>query len=384
MALIMDRVKLKYGEIFNESKTIREEIDKINQYDAILVATPNISREKRDEILFRANYFLNDKKIQIISNIAFLPKEVNIPVLIFGDFDIENSKIKFNQSVYKIDYETNYSDGWEWHRLLNALYPIDENILAAENRKKFVKMMNQFEEEGKNKSYIFGTGPSLSNYKDYNFDDGVRIVCNTIVKDKDTWDYIKPDIFVAADAHYHYDFNELAVQFREDLKKRLRENPNCKFLYFIFFHNFIIREFEEFKDQLIALPNNFETAYFDKKFELDIRSRNGNNVLDLMLIPLTCAISKNVELLGFDGRKPDDKLFWKYSDTHAYSDLISKVKIAHPQFFEKLVPEKDPENYVRFAFADLDKYLSSFEEKGWKFKMLNDSYTPALQKRRIV
>jgi len=105
-------------------------------------------------------------------------------------------------------------------------------------------------------------------------------------------------------------------------------------------------------------------------------------VLNLLLLPLGCTLSKNVFLWGFDGRAPNDQLFWANSAKHSYPELMDTLRAAHPSFFEHFVPADKPTQYVRKVHGDqLDECLSQSERDGWSFVMMHKSWTPTLQKR---
>jgi len=356
----------------------------LDNYNLLFIAPPTMSMATRNEIKFRINYFLNDIKVLIISNLAFLPDIVTIPAICTGEFDDTTSKILFKKGLFKVGYMSISHDGWVWHQLINAIYPFDRLAVIRESRERLVSFYAKQKALNKDKVFVLGTGPSLAKYKSYDYSNSLKIVCNTIVRDKETWDFLRPDIIVASDAIYHFDFNELAEKFREDLKERLRENPDCLFGYTDLFHSFISREFKEFADRLVPIPCDTTVPEYINtdilnKFEVGPFS----NILGLLMLPLGCSFSKNIYLLGFDGRKPNDKLFWNYSKKHSYKELIQKVKDAHPCFFEKSVPESNPGIYVQNAFSNFDNTLSALEERGWKFNVLNDSTTPGLKNRRV-
>ena len=43
-----------------------------------------------------------------------------------------------------------------------------------------------------------------------------------------------------------------------------------------------------------------------------------------------CMLSMLVRLWGFDGRAPDDKLFWSNSNKHSYPELMPELIKEHP------------------------------------------------------
>ena len=89
-------------------------------------------------------------------------------------------------------------------------------------------------------------------------------------------------------------------------------------------------------------------------------------------------------MLGFDGRAPNDKLFWSNSSKHYYPEFIEELQNAHPSFFENYVPKDDPQSYAReYQGEILDEKMIEAESEGWKFLMLHKSWTPTLQKRCV-
>ena len=153
-----------------------------------------------------------------------------------------------------------------------------------------------------NKSYIFGTGPPLEKARRQDWSDGYRIVCNTIVRDPDIWNYINPHFIVAGDAIYHFGHTSFAKAFRKDLSKRLASTDTL-FIYPDLFHQFISREFEHLSDKLVPGPmGNHQKINVDLTKEFFLPGLG--NVLGLLLLPLGCTLSKRVCLFGFDGRAP--------------------------------------------------------------------------------
>jgi hypothetical protein len=115
-----------------------------------------------------------------------------------------------------------------------------------------------------------------------------------------------------------------------------------------------------------------------ERFELP----NLGNILNIALLPLACTLTKDVRLWGFDGRAPDDKLFWANSSKHSYPELMDTLRAAHPAFFAHHVPADKPDKYVKTFHGDqLDQSLVDAERRGWSFTMMHKSWTPTLQKR---
>ncbi|WP_458868572.1 hypothetical protein, partial [Enterococcus faecium] len=80
------------------------------------------------------------------------------------------------------------------------------------------------------------------------------------------------------------------------------------------------------------------------------------NVLNKLLLPLGCNLSKHVGLWGFDGRAPKDQLFWSNSQKQSYTELMPTLQAAHPAFFDHFVPRENPEKYVQSVHGDVLEY----------------------------
>lgn len=331
---------------------------------------------QKDLILKRINfYFKEQTAVFCLNENYFLVRIFNLLPIIKLHFGLEN---KHNLSKpylwFDIDPLTNPFDAWEYHYILSKYSKRDCINIFSDS----VLLNNKI---NKTKSYLFATGNSLSNAINHQFSDGYIIVCNTIVKDKLLWNHLKPDFIVAGDALYHFSDSEFAVKFRKDLKERLLETDNTFFIYPDIYDQFVVMHFKEFLPRLISVPlGNDKIIHTNllEKFELP----SFGNVLNLLMLPLGCTLSKNIYLWGFDGRAPKDSDFWKNSNLHFYSESVQELKISHPAFFDFHIPKGNETSYVTSVHGDsLDACLSIAESEGFKFNMMHFSYTPALQKR---
>lgn len=335
-------------------------------------------KDKMEEVKRRLKYFENDLNIKIIQDFSLI-QYFDYSLLGFVSWK-QNSKKNLltrlkHAQVYNFDYNSNYGEGWEYHRLLTALHPTARDGKGRLN-KIYAALKNKFE-----KTYLFGTGPSLERALEKDWSDGVRIVCNTIVKDEKLWHHIKPHFIVAADAIYHFGIGNFASNFRRDLRARLKESPDTFFVFPADFYVFCLREFAEFSERLIPVPVGGARNIYDgliKSFALPAVG----NVLPSMLLPLACTFSKNIFLWGFDGRAPGDSLFWKNSDKHFYPADVEQLTKLHPAFFNFHVPKGHEGNYVKKVHGDvLEELLHAAEQKGFSFTMMHFSYTEVLQRR---
>jgi len=231
------------------------------------------------------------------------------PILLFGKKFLISEKMdrRFRFITYNIDCRTNPVEEWEWNHLAEQCALKKTNI--NDSKDCFVRIIKILKEMKLEKCYLFGTGPSLEKAIEMDWSDGYRIVCNTIVRDQSLWNHINPHIIVAGDAIYHFGPDSFARTFRDDLNKRLSETSTF-FIYPDFFNSIVQREFPKLSDRLIPIPIGVhQNIHQDltKNFSLP----QLGNVLPLLLLPVGCSLSKNINLWGFDERGLTDSLSWE-------------------------------------------------------------------------
>ena len=281
----------------------------------------------------------------------------------------------------RIDPARDALAAWNWHIALSRtiVLPREHRSLAA---RTFQSLMERLRAQNLKRCYVFGTGPSLASADRRDFQDGYRIVCNTIVRDGALIKNLNPNIIVAADALNHFSETGHASAFREDLKARMRET-DMALCYPDLFEAFVRQEFSEFGDRCIPIPTG-GPADLTRDLCGDFSLPSFGNVLGLILLPLACNLAKEVMLLGFDGRKPDDKLFWSHSERHSYPSLLEQMSREYPAFYDTHVPRSNPFAYIKAVQGDaLDAAMSAAEQAGWKFVMMAPSASPALSKRPL-
>ncbi|WP_128548355.1 hypothetical protein [Larkinella soli] len=335
-----------------------------------------------EEVLRRIDYFNIRLNIKIENKIN-LHELVDYNLV--GLISLQNNNLKKvlkakKDESFNFNFNENYLEAWEYHKLLARINPklVNDGIIKGQTRLKALK--EKLEKEHK-LAYIFGTGPSLEKAIHKNWNDGIRILSNTVVKDSELWNSIDPHFIVASDAIYHFGIGQFARCFRADLKKCMRNSDKAHFIYPAVFHPFCVQEFPDFVDRLIPIPHgNATTIHHDLTSEYVLPIYG--NVLPQVLLPVACTLSKKIGLWGFDGRSPNDKMFWKNSSKHFYSEHVEELTRLHPAFFNVLLPKGSPEDYVKRVHGDvLERGLQLAEADGFTFSMLHPSYTSTLNNR---
>jgi len=281
-----------------------------------------------------------------------------------------------------MDYERHAFDAWEMVRISYFADRARIRDRRAAVRSQFDQFVERLTSTGKDRVYLFGTGPSLEAAAVQSFDDGYVVVCNTIVRDKALWAHLRPSFIAAGDAIYHFGHTEHARAFRRDLRSRLLEsNGQTMFVYPEMFDAVVRREIGDLASQLAPFP-------FGTHDDITRSLVGGgtlpasSNVLNILLLPLACTLAQRVQLWGFDGRSPTDKLFWSNSSKHAYPEFMPALVEEHPAFYETLVPKGRETEYVNMVHGDeLERKLSAAEQRGFEFRMMHASWTETLNRR---
>jgi hypothetical protein len=360
--------------------------NKSNSKVFLFLDNSNINSVIVNEIKTRFNfYFPAETELKVIylsKYLIFFTIPIKKIKLYFG-YSFGNkiqSKLK-NFLFFDIDYLSNPEDGWNWHHALTSFfYNLQlKNELIKNKQSLFLKCINTITK--KDKTYIIGTGPSLDHAINLKWEDGIKIVCNTIVKDSKLWNHLNPEFIVAGDAIYHFGDNDFAKNFITDLKDRLKET-NTVFIYPFMYHAFLSNQLKDFENRLIPIPLSNKSLEYTSLLDDFSLPGNVGNVLNLLLLPLAISLSKKVYLYGFDGRAPDDKLFWANSNKHTYSEKLHCIIDKHPKFFDFHVPKNNEKEYVKKFHGDkLDLALTNLENQGWTFTMMHKTWTETLAKR---
>ncbi len=327
----------------------------------------------------RLEFFFGPSQVPVttIPARSLLPLFYHGPVLVRGTRKADTpTAVRIASRVLDVDEKACFVEAWNWHIGLEYLLGEADQAQARQIYARWKSALPA----GLHRAYVFGTGPSLARALDRDWSDGYRIVCNTIVRDAELWHHIDPHAIVAGDGLYHFGLTAFAKAFRRDLALRLRESPKTIFIYPSMFDAVVRRELAEFQDRLVPISGGSSTALHEtvaRDFELP----ELGNVLNLLLLPIACNLSKRVGMWGFDGRAPSDQLFWSNSGKHSYPELMATLRETSPGFFDAMVPKDDPEKYIRSVHGDvLAHCLAAAEKDGFTFEMLHKTWTPALAK----
>ncbi len=235
----------------------------------------------------------------------------------------------------------------------------------------FIKLKNQYAHY--RKSSIFLTGPSIDQYNQYDFDDSLNIICNSIVRDKKLLAYIQPDIVVFSDPGFHFIHNEYSQQFRQDMLDCVKMY-GCYIIVPDFVAPILLEHYPEIKNFIIAFPftDNINFPSLDNFYV-----KGTNNILTLFMLPIASALTDDIYILGADGRKKEETYFWRHNSNVQYGGLMQKAFEAHPSFFK----DQHYNDYYEEHCKMIEKYFNYGEKQNKHFFALTHSYIPALKTR---
>jgi hypothetical protein len=227
------------------------------------------------------------------------------------------------------------------------------------------------------KAYVFGSGPTLSDFVDgHDFSDGLCVISNSIVKNRDIIKATRPRIITAADPLYHAGCSGYAGAFRDELVEALRETGAwfiCPMRDFAIYDTFLPADL---RPRIIGVPFNKEgTPPSDLADTFYLKPYP--NVLTLALLPIAATIARKIEIVGCDGRNlTDDSFFWSHDKKAQFNDKMSEIQAAHPAFFAI-----DYNDYYTDHCRDVEEVLTALEAAGRGVETVTPSMIPALRMR---
>lgn len=227
-------------------------------------------------------------------------------------------------------------------------------------------------------TYVYGSAPSLSQIIDAEFDfgDGVHIVCNSLIKNIELMDILQPKIVICGDPVFHGGPSLYAAEFRKTLNTFMDRYDVHLITVVDYVANFEMVLDEKHHDRILGV---LQTDQIDINLDLvdDPRLWSTENILTMMLLPVAFTMSDNVSILGCDGRSfVHDEYFWSHDKKSQFDDLMDGAKLAHPAFFNR-----DFNEYFISHCDTLERVLQKGEDMGKRARLITPSYIPPLAKR---
>ncbi len=158
------------------------------------------------------------------------------------------SKLRLVDPEFYQYTETHTNAALLWYDLLpNAT----KTQWKADSMRVFDRMFHEL--GGRSRTYLFGTGPSIAEAEHHSFDDGVRIVCNTIVANEELLEKLCPQIVTFVDSAFHFGVSKYSARFATDLLKAVRKY-GCYCVTNEVGYALMRAHYPELSDKLIGVP----------------------------------------------------------------------------------------------------------------------------------
>jgi len=224
--------------------------------------------------------------------------------------------------------------------------------------------------------YVLGTGPSVEEMYAHDVSDSTVIVCNSIVRNTRLLDHLQPAAVCFADEVFHFGPSRYAAAFRSDLLRTVRDH-DCFAVTRPEGAALLLRHHPELAERVIAIPPT--APDWTAPTEDDFRVRATGNILTFYMLPLAAALGRTIRIGGSDGRKPDERYFWKHNPTVQYEGLMRTAFQAHPAFFRDRVYTDYYAEHVRL----LGSQLAWLEGRGHTVESVTHTYVPVLLQRAV-
>jgi len=262
----------------------------------------------------------------------------------------------------------------------NLLTNKERKDIIDESYKKFTDVAVTLKLSGKNKAAVFGTAPSLESALDYDFSDCVSIICNSTVQNKELLNHIKPTFITAGDAVSHFGVSLYADVFRKDLCKAISEHDlhyfgTATFGYFLALH------YPELADRFIFIEQKTDGPNFNLLESFSAPKLD--STMNIHMLPLAATFSKDIYVLGCDGKDPDEKKnedFWGHASTAQYHSLVDSGHLCHPTFDS----HRQVSTYSGYVNSVLKTLNTGTYGYGIRYTSLKKSYVAGFSDRYLT
>lgn len=220
------------------------------------------------------------------------------------------------------------------------------------------------------------TGPTAKLVDPKYVTQDLRVTCNSVVRDHDLLQELRPDVIAFGDPVFHYGPSRYAAAFRADLRHALQATDATIVTTQLFVEP-LVAAVPEVRERLVILTLQEHGPWrWPKTGEATARATG--NVLTNLMLPVAFALGDDVAIAGCDGRNPNESYYWKHNAKTQYSDeLMQSAFEAHDAFFRF----RDYADYYAEHCQQLEEFLATAEAAGKKAWGLTPSHIPALRTR---
>ncbi|RJG40884.1 CmcI family methyltransferase [Mesorhizobium sp. DCY119] len=298
----------------------------------------------------------------------------------FGDLKRENRPVVDNLRrqgrYYEVDHKRTRMEGsfYLWAGL-NIF--ANQSLIASDGYQRFLRFA---ESARSNIAYIFGTGPTLSEFcSRHDFSDGCCIIANSMVKNDELLEKLQPVAVVAGDPIFHAGCSQYAGEFRRHLQKALLKTEAYFFVPLRDYCIYLSCLPPELHNRVVPVPFDKGKPYNIDLSE-DFYVNPLSNVLTLLLFPLGGSIAKEVHIVGCDGRPVKESgYFWTHDKASQFNSEMDNIQLVHPGFFNI-----DYNDYYLEHCENVLTAVETLERSEKQVISLTPSFIPALKARQVL
>jgi len=331
------------------------------------------------------------------NNISFkIPENFNPEIL---NHQISNKKISLNKTTKKRFFHNKYNYvilNWKANDRVSQLLKneininskyegtgsltslkfasknFDDNKFLKQSRKKLKTIKNSISSDS---VLVIGSGPNSKQLLEKEIEITDVIVCNSVINNDKFMEKFKPKFVIFGDPTWHSGPSKYVAEFQKTLIQTIEKYDSTVITVARDAH--IIKEYipKKFHHKFIFIP----IVKSDKKTNLNFRLSNKfyvagtNNILTLLLLPISFYLYKNIYFAGFDGNPDKEKTyFWKHNKELQFADEFSSMKLTHPYIFKKETMDYDfiYENHLK----KINEWFNVQNISQFNLKNLTDSH----------
>jgi hypothetical protein len=331
--------------------------------DTIEYNLPSYFNSQINEHLISKNKILFNTKVKK----SFLHNRYNF---IFLDCKADDKKLSFEKNVVNINSRDQGTGSV--NSLKFAAKNFDNNQFLR-NSKKNLQLLK--ESTDSDRVLLIGSGPNSQQLleKDISFSD--VMVCNSVIKNSKFMKKYKPKYVVFGDPTWHSGPSRYVQEFKKTLAQTIDEYNSTIITVERDAH--IIKEYmpESYHKNFIFIPivKTNKKTNLNYNFNKNFFVAGTNNILTLLMLPVSFYLYKDIFFAGFDGN-PDKKktYYWKHNPSLQFGNEFTSQEQTHPYIFDR---EKEDYGFIYESHLEkLSQWLSDENTENHNLKNLTDSH----------
>lgn len=289
----------------------------------------------------------------------------------------------YKDKIHNIDPEFfYYVETGNWDLLYYKSF-LEEELEKYRERSReiFLRMKQELKQKNVKKGNVFCSGPSISEFiNDFGKHEGIdkefNVICNSMVKDKEMLEVIKPSLLAFTDLNYYLSPTAYCRQFLADVMEGWHK---YHFYIAVYEHEvpLLLRHYPMFEGYVMGIVNNAKTIRFPSEEGLFVK-RAGNIMTETML-PMASELCDEVGIFGCTGRVEGETFYWQHNDRTQYKALMQSIFDAYPSLFR----DAGYADYYERHCRNVQNLLMYGEVKGKKYYNFTTSFIPALKERSV-